>query len=78
MWFEWMMSMQFIWLKWNKSIEEWKEIKITETTYEFIWYDWNESLWVKWSMYDWNELWLEIDLVSMNDIPGIKTLYVKF
>jgi len=39
-------------------------------------------VWVKWSMYDWNEmwkwLWLKIDcIVYMNDIFNIETLYVK-
>ena len=54
---EWGVHMQFIWLKWNQSTVDWIKNQDTRITYEFMCGTTEmKSVWVKWSMYEWNEL----------------------
>jgi len=79
---KWWIHIQFIWLKWNQSTRDWKEIKVSGLYIIFCAFKMTKmkSVWVKWNMYDWNELkkglWLKIDpcVVWMNDVLGIETL----
>jgi len=54
---EWWVHTQFIWLKWNSSIGDWKEIKVPVLHMNLCAFNMTTEMklvWVKWSMYDRN------------------------
>ena len=48
---EWWVQLKFIWLKWNQSTRDWKEIRVLGLHMNLCGMTAMKSIWVKWTMF---------------------------